>query len=345
MRTAERAASPRPRTRAWRVAGLAGLAAAVALGAGAAGWFLAGPQRPPAPAGRPRLVLLAVVGGERPLLAVVGAGGAGRPAAVTLPSEAVAVVPGYGEATFAEASRLPGPMLRAAAANVLGVWVDRYAVVEADALAAAVDRAGGLGLLLPEELSGAEEPSRVTFSGQQLVGFLGGRGEAADLRWRVALDALLGRGVLDAGDLAEADDGVAAVRILRAAGGAEVVPLPTSRLGEGLVLPDLGAVDALAARLFGAPGGPVRVSVWNGSGTPGVGRLVAERLIPAGFRIVLSENADAFGRAETVITAVGREHRAAAARVRELLGVGRVEVQRVPSGFSDLGIVVGEDFG
>ncbi|HWO70884.1 MAG TPA: LytR C-terminal domain-containing protein, partial [Actinomycetota bacterium] len=313
---------------------------------GAAGWLAAGPHRATAPAGRPRLVLLAVVGGERPLLAVVGAGGTARAAAVTLPPEAVAVVPGYGEATFAEASRLPGPMLRAAAANVLGLWVDRYAVVAADALAAAVDRAGGLPLRLPAELSGSGEPSRVTFSGEQLVGFLAGRGEAADLRWRVALGALLGRGVLGTADLSETDDGAAAVRILRAAGGAEVAPLPTRRLDEGLLLPDLDAVDGLAARLFGGPGtAPVRVSVWNGSGTPGVGRLVAERLIPAGFRIVLSENADAFGQAETVITAVGREHRAAAERVRELLGVGRVQVQRVPSGFSDLGIVVGEDFG
>jgi hypothetical protein len=342
----------RARARAWRRrAGLAGLALAVGLGAGAArwlaaGWLAAGLHREGAPAGRPRLVLLAVVGGERPLLAVVGSGGAGRPAAVTLPPEAVAVVPGYGEATFAEASRLPGPMLRAAVANALGVWVDRYAVVEADALAGAVDRAGGLGLRLPAELAGSGGPSRVTFTGEQLVGFLAGQGDGADLRWRVALGALLGRPVLGPGDLAGSDDPGGAVRILRAAGGAEVVPLPTRRVDDGLVLPDLDAVDALAARLFPRPRAePVRVSVWNGSGTPGVGRLVAERLIPAGFRIVLSENADTLGQPETVITAVGREMRPAAERARELLGVGRVQVQRVPSGFSDLGIVVGEDFG
>jgi hypothetical protein len=286
-----------------------------------------------------------VVGGERPLLAVVGAGGARPPAAVTLPAEATVVVPGYGEATFAEAARLPGPMLRAAAANVLGVWVDRYAVLAADALARAVDRAGGLALRLPGEPTEGR-PSPVPFSGEQLLGFLSGRGEAADLRWRAVLGALLGRPVVGEADLAEADDPAAALGILRAAGGAEVVPLPTRRVADALVLPDLDAVDALAARLFGAPGrARLRVSVWNGSGTPGVGRLVAERLIPAGFRIVLSENADAFGHRETVITAVGREHRAAAERARELLGVGRVEVQRVSSGFSDLGIVVGEDLG
>ncbi|HWO71708.1 MAG TPA: LytR C-terminal domain-containing protein, partial [Actinomycetota bacterium] len=272
-------------------------------------------------------------------------GGARRAAAVTLPPEAVVVVPGYGEATFAEAARLPGPMLRAAAANALGAWVDRYAVVEADALARAVDRAGGLTIRLPDGPP-AGTPSPVRLSGEQLLGFLSGRGQAADLRWRAALGALLGRPVLGEADLAEADDRAAAVEILRAAEGAEVVPLPTRRLADALVLPDLDAVDALAARLFGAPdGGRVRVAVWNGSGTPGVGRLVAERLIPAGFRIVLSENADAFGHRETVITAVGREHRADAERARELLGVGKVEVQRVSSGFSDLGIVVGEDLG
>jgi len=208
---------------------------------------------------------------------------------------------------------------------------------------------------LPAGPSGGE-PSGLTLPGAQLLGFLRGRGEAADLRWRVALGALLGRGPLGAGDLAEgtwpggdlaeADDPAAAIRTLGAAGGAEVVPLPTRRLDDAVLVPDLEAVDELARRLFGGPGSePLRVSVWNGSGTPGVGRLVAERLIPAGFRIVLSENADAFGQAETVITAMGWDMRPAAERVRELLGVGRVRVQRVPSGFADLGIVVGEDLG
>jgi len=68
---------------------LAGLAVAVGLAAGAAWWLGAGPQRGGVPAGRLRLAVLAVVGGERPLLAVVGSGGATRAAAVTLPPEAV----------------------------------------------------------------------------------------------------------------------------------------------------------------------------------------------------------------------------------------------------------------
>jgi hypothetical protein len=256
----------------------------------------------------------------------------------------VIVVPGYGEATVAEAAGLPGPMLRTAAANALGRWVDAYAVVELDALAGAVDRAGGLTLRLPAALAPTGEPGPVRFSGPQLRGFLAGDGERAALRWGIVLRGLLGTDLLRPDDLAEGGPG--ALRILAAARGARVAALPVRPLRDDLLLPDREAATELVAALFGGPARePLEVSVLNGSGTPGIGRLVAERLVPAGFRVVLSENAASFDHRVTTITAAGREHRAAAERVRELLGVGRVVVSRVPSGFADIGIVVGEDLG
>ena len=60
----------------------------------------------------------------------------------------------------------------------------------------------------------------------------------------------------------------------------------------------------------------------NGSGEPGVGEAVATQIIPAGFRIVLSQNAQTFDVETTDVFANGVEYEEAARRAREALGVG-----------------------
>jgi len=85
--------------------------------------------------------------------------------------------------------------------------------------------------------------------------------------------------------------------------------------------------------------------VQNGSGEPGVGEAVAERIIPAGYRVVLSQNApQGFHVPRTDIMANGPDHEAEARAVQEALGVGRVRVAAVPSNVGDITIVVGKDF-
>jgi hypothetical protein len=67
--------------------------------------------------------------------------------------------------------------------------------------------------------------------------------------------------------------------------------------------------------------------------------------VPEGFRVVLSQNADHFGERTTAIIASGDDHVDEATRVRQALGVGEVQVTKVPSGLADVTIVIGKDYG
>jgi hypothetical protein len=90
----------------------------------------------------------------------------------------------------------------------------------------------------------------------------------------------------------------------------------------------------------------VRVQILNGNGVPGIGDQVANKLVGEGFRVVLSGNAERLDYADTLILVYEStlEAQASGERVRELLGVGEVQVSGQPQGIVDLTIVVGRDF-
>jgi hypothetical protein len=85
------------------------------------------------------------------------------------------------------------------------------------------------------------------------------------------------------------------------------------------------------------------VIVLNGSGLPGVGELVAERIVPGGFRIVVSENAANFDHEETLVVVGSPDDVVLGERVRDLLGTGSVNVS-LSSGIAPVTVVVGKDF-
>jgi hypothetical protein len=146
-------------------------------------------------------------------------------------------------------------------------------------------------------------------------------------------------------DFLGSDDAATATRLLTAAKGAALQALPTADVTPGYLRPDYEAVAALMEERFGmARQPPVRVLVLNGTGSPGVGELVAERLIPEGYRVVVSENAASFDHRETLVVAGSEESRQAAERIRRLLGVGALSVSAVPSGLGEVTILVGEDY-
>jgi len=150
-------------------------------------------------------------------------------------------------------------------------------------------------------------------------------------------------------DLAETDDAAAATATLSAARGASVQELPVRNLGttarRPLVGPDEDRLASFVSSAFGRDDEAVPVVVVNGSGAPGVGESVAAKVVPAGFRVVLSQNADRFDKKTTAIIASGDEHVSEAQRLRDALGIGQVQVTRVPSGLADVTIVVGKDYG
>lgn len=90
----------------------------------------------------------------------------------------------------------------------------------------------------------------------------------------------------------------------------------------------------------------VRVQILNGNGVPGIGEEVAGKLVGEGFRVVLSGNAERLDYEDTriVIYESTPEAEASGERVRELLGVGEVQVSVQQQGIVDLTIVVGRDF-
>jgi hypothetical protein len=265
---------------------------------------------------------------------------------LVLPPGTTVVAPGQGEATTEAVQALPGDSMRVAVSNAVGVWASRYGVTDLEGLATAVDRAGGLSVDLPDPVTvdGAlVGPGETTMTGAQVAAYLAEAGDDTSLRWMIVLNALLAAPVLEADDFLEADDPEGTVALLRDARGASADLAPTQVVAGTTAIVAQPELDELMGERFATPT-PVPVLVQNGSGEPGVGEPVAARIIPEGYRVVLSQNAASFHYRVTEITATGQEHVDDAEAIREALGVGTVQVTQVPSGLADVVIVVGKDF-
>jgi hypothetical protein len=344
------AASRRIRGLVWGV--LASLVVA------AAGWYLLGRGDDPAavadgvdtdqPAPEASTLLaLQVDGAPAPMLAVVAVPGDGEPFLMPLSTELTVVMPGQGETSMAGVAALPGDSMRVALSNMSGVWIEHFAVLTLRDIAAAVDAAGGLAVNLPASYSTTADvlgPGELTMTGSQAKAFLAGATDDAGVRWEILLAAMLADPMpLVTAPSVETDDPEAVNSTLAAARGAEVLTIPTERVTATIVVPIYPSLDDMLSRRLGAPV-PVSTIVQNGSGEPGVGEAVAVQIIPAGYRVVLSQNAQTFDLTHTDVFANGPEHEGEARAVKAALGVGRVRVAAVPSNVGDILIVVGKDF-
>ncbi len=278
------------------------------------------------------LTLLVVRTHSGPFAAVIGSTGA-EDGALVLPSQIQVTIPGQGEGTLRDALELPPRQAATTVANLLGVWVEHSVVLGADRLADVVDRAGGIGVG-SDVLSGAEAVAML---------------EEADEGGTSAFTLVLG-GLLQADpeweppDFAKADSPSAALANFEAARGASVSALAMVEAATGVFLAEPEDVRAALVEAFGGPDREVvNVIVLNGSGLPGVGELVAEQIVPDGFRVVVSENASNFDHAETLVVVGSADDVTLGERVRDLLGTGSVNVS-VSSGLAQVTIVVGKDF-
>lgn len=280
------------------------------------------------------LTLLAVRTGREPLVAVIASGGDPEPAAIAVPTSMVVNLPGQGEGRFREAVDQPASYLGLVGSNVLGSWIDHVVVLDLDGLAAVVDRAGGA------LVGGAPQ------SGRAVADSFAVATANPAIRWREVLESLVLNGIrLETGDLVDAVDPEGAAQALAKAAGALPDGLPSVRGEGGLLRPDDEAIEDLVRTSFGRKGPPpVPLIVLNGTGAAGLGQSVAERLVPEGFRVVVSQNAARFDHATTQIVVTDEGDLSAAERVRELLGVGTVVVSGVPSGLADVTIVLGRDY-
>ncbi len=328
------------------------VAATGVIALGTVGWFVfpraakQQPTRPVAKAPGEVQSVVFVVRARQPFIVVIGEGSS--PAALTIPPHLQLELAGQGPGTTEDLAPLPGDSLRADLSNVLGMWISHYAVTDLGHLATLVSRTGGLqvNFVAPIKI-GADVlgPGAVTLSGEEARAYLSVPGSDGLTRWETVLQGFFDRPpAVGAADLLQTDDAQAAAAVLARSQGANVVTFPT-KLSVGRVqIPDLTALDRLMVEDFGVTAPPVPVFVLNGSGAASVGEAVAQLIVPAGFRVVISQNADRFTKPHTQVIAAGEEHLADARRVRQALGVGRVAVTRVPSGVADVTIVVGKDF-
>jgi hypothetical protein len=338
------------------------VAAVVVASAGIYAWFQsrdvgAGPPTAtrsvsPSPTGEAqpvRFLVLCVRGAPTPLLAVIGTRSRhGDAAALPVPAGLTMVVPGAGEMRAKDLSILRGKSIQVGLSNLVGVWAEHYVVTDVDRLSAMVDRIGGLSADLPQGFitrSGALGPGPVTLTGAQLGDLLvSTQGTEAEAAWQAVLGALLAHAPsLARSDIVHADDLGGVNELLQASTGAPTIPLPTTLVAGTTIVPSQPALNELMTSTFGTAA-PISTIVQNGSGVPGVGEAIASRILPAGFRVVISENAGSFNHATTEITANGEKNVGVARRLRRVLGVGRVTFSRVPSDVGDITVVVGEDF-
>jgi hypothetical protein len=90
-------------------------------------------------------------------------------------------------------------------------------------------------------------------------------------------------------------------------------------------------------------GDAIRLVVLNGVGEPGIGEEVPRTLIPSGFRLMSSENANRFDYEVTKIVAATEEGIPSAQLAQELLGAGQIQLGAQPQ-LADVIVVVGRDF-
>lgn len=294
---------------------------------------------------RSHLMTFSVTGGSAPDMAVIGAY-RGTAAALPIPPDMTVTVPGQGEASSNDVALLPGPSQQVALSNEVGAWTRDVAVLSVQRLGAVVERAGGLSVNLPEVVptsAGVLGPGLTTLSGRQLIALLTTRNPDDGSRWRAVLTALLAKPpVFEAGDLSAVSTVAGVNELLAQARGARLISIPTQDVAGLATVASREALDHLMGVTFGTPT-PIPAIVQNGNGTAGVGETVGRRIIPAGFRITLSQNAKS-DVPTTSIIANGPGNGDVAQQARQALGIGHVSTFPVASGIGDITIVVGKDF-
>lgn len=130
-----------------------------------------------------------------------------------------------------------------------------------------------------------------------------------------------------------------------------IVALPVKYMsinGEPFYEPDNQEISSLIESLWGIKieikTQPVRIIVLNGSGQPGVGKQVSDKLSPDGFVIIDVRNASSFNYKTTQIVAYKEEFLDKAKELKQMLGVGEAVYHPVSQDVAEIAIIVGHDF-
>ncbi|MCL6472030.1 MAG: LytR C-terminal domain-containing protein [Firmicutes bacterium] len=130
-----------------------------------------------------------------------------------------------------------------------------------------------------------------------------------------------------------------------------VFPLPVRLIsinGEPYYEPNNEEIGRLLESLWGikmlVKTETTRVLILNGSGQPGVGRVVSDKLKAGGFIIVDVKNASNFNYKKTIIVAYKENYMDKAQMVQRLLGTGEVIYHSVAQDVAEIAVIIGADF-
>ncbi|HEY3374413.1 MAG TPA: LytR C-terminal domain-containing protein [Candidatus Aquicultor sp.] len=129
-----------------------------------------------------------------------------------------------------------------------------------------------------------------------------------------------------------------------------IVPLPVKYIsinGEPFYEPNNEEISKLVESLWGikieVKTQPVRIIVLNGSGKPGAGKQISDKLVPSGYMIIDVKNASSFDYKTTQIVAYKEDVMDKAKIVQQLLGVGDVVYHPVSQDVAEIAIIAGQD--
>ncbi len=287
---------------------------------------------------------------------------------VLAPPGLLGILPGYGDFRLSESLRFEGPELASLTlTNSLGIRIDSVVALEPGDLSAALSTAITVDLPVPLIVSEGDSGRVLAKSGRAdrspavAETILVTRGSGDELEWlqrqAAVWEAVLAEIDADPGLagrlVGRSASAAASTELLVAAAGGDVAvtAVPVSRVAVGG--PDAGytlAGEAAATFVVQRLGHLVlredrpRVEVLNGNGLVGTTRVVAHELVRRGYRIIKTDNADAFDYGETQVVAQGRDNRAVGDEVLRILGSGELLLEiRAPSAVVDISIIIGAD--
>jgi LytR cell envelope-related transcriptional attenuator len=320
-----------------------------------AGGVIGGDPEPPANVADQQLTILAYRGEQTEGIAVLATSTSGvrDPVILAVPTNVIATRPGHGTGPLGEALAGGEAVAKTTLANLLGLSIQRAGILTPESMAELGDAVHTITVDLGTRvqiLSRQVGPGETKLSGEEVAAYLDGTrdGLEAGLRYQEVLVGLIVAARANPSALQTAvetaDDGFATA--VAAVDPATLIEeLPVNDAGSGIASLDTEDAEALIDELFAHGTDEVAsVVLLNGNGIPGIGAALGDRIVPAGFRVVVSTNAMNFDFEETHIVVRDEELLDEGRRLRSLLGVGRVSVGEASTGLADITVLIGKDF-
>jgi len=314
-------------------------------------------------------------------IVLFGLVGEDKGSALLIPAGTTTDVPVHGPLSLGDSSTYGDPAsIELATENLLGVRIDATVILDRHAFVAAISRLEPFDILVEERLGARQgnsivtkfQPGRYKMDALTVNAYLELRAEGETEVARLARKQKVFEAILQkARSMPDGEFGFSgedpthlvsnvpissANEIARALALREVsfslLPVDPKQTLEGVESfePREGEIRRVVTQRFpGAAVAPdvesrIRIGILNGNGGVAVTEDVAKRLIPRGYRVVYTENADRFDYEETQIVFYRTPDERIARDIRARLGTGRLVFNHQMQDVVDVLIVVGRDY-